>query len=98
MPNLTQAHCDDPGCVGCAPARSLNAATDVRSTYRCAGCGGDDVHLEMWVHLNTGEVLEDATDQAWCEHCQEHDIPLCLVDAAGQCDFHDQPFDTCREA
>lgn len=45
--------------------------------YRCKKCNGTEVHVAMWVHANTNEVLSDLDLEAWCDTCEDHGSLKC---------------------
>lgn len=38
-------------------------------TYYCEECGGTKVSASFWLDLNTDEVLGEASDDIWCDDC-----------------------------
>lgn len=48
-----------------------------KTRYRCPRCGSDSVQVAAWIDPNTLEVLDDVSDGAdgqWCEECEAHVI------------------------
>jgi hypothetical protein len=49
--------------------------------FICDKCEGSNVQMQMWVRINTNEVIDDANDELnWCEDCEEH-VTLTEVEA-----------------
>ena len=48
---------------------------DNKSKWCCIKCKGTDLHIQAWIHVNTGEYIEDLPyreGSIWCEDCQDH--------------------------
>lgn len=37
----------------------------------CSECGCTDIHSLEWMHLNTGESLDQDIERFWCPQCEE---------------------------
>jgi hypothetical protein len=46
-----------------------------KTEYFCSNCGGVDLEITTWLHLNTDRVTGDEgpLDAAFCPDCEEHD-------------------------
>ena len=58
------------------PNRLSGAAPQPREKnsrrFLCGECGSADIQATAWIHVNTGEVVNDEgpTDQLWCPDCE----------------------------
>jgi len=68
-----------------------------KATWRCPGCGSDEIEGLAWVRLKDETVQTwDENSAYWCPQCQDHVKHICAVDPNELCLTHDQPFAACR--
>lgn len=59
-------------CVRCGGIVGALLPEPPGGKYTCAECGSDDVEMEHWVRMNTGEVVEPSTETyCYCNACGE---------------------------
>jgi len=50
---------------------------------RCQECNGFNVHVAVWVNVNTEERLDDAALDPWCEDCEASTVLVHEEDKGG---------------